>query len=134
MLAFAMEGERSPTYVRLYADSEGETHFEDVHLPTERHSSPTGTEEARAAPLETSGLVFRTVLVEASDTSPHTAPHPLLMVLLEGATEVEVSDGEIRRFGPGSVLVVEDTTGKGHVTRSLSNGTRRTLVAPLRQE
>jgi hypothetical protein len=45
---------------------------------------------------------------------------------------VEVSDGEIRRFGPGDVTLVEDVTGKGHITRSLGGGERMTLVAPLR--
>jgi hypothetical protein len=44
---------------------------------------------------------------------------------------VEVSDGEKRVFGPGSVLLVEDTTGKGHITRSLTAGPRSTLVAAL---
>jgi hypothetical protein len=122
---------RGPTYVRVYADEDGETHFEDVYLPSEQHSSPTGTVDALTPPLETDGVVFRTVLSEASDTVPHNAPRRLLIVQLDGAVEVEVSDGEIRRFGPGSALVVEDTTGKGHVTRNVSDGERSTLIAEL---
>jgi hypothetical protein len=120
-----------PTYVRVYADAEGETHFEDVHLPEERYSSPTGTEEVRSGPVATSGIVFRTVVTEASDTHPHNAPERLLIVQIDGVVEVEVSDGEIRRFGPGGVLAVEDTTGKGHVTRTVSGGPRTTLIAPM---
>jgi hypothetical protein len=131
MLATAMGELRKPTYVRLYADADGESHFEDVFLPMERYSSPMGTEDARAQPIPTTGLVFRTVLGEAPATSPHTAPEPLLMVLLDGDAEVEVSDGEIRQFGPGSVIVVEDTAGKGHITRSLSDSPRTTLIASL---
>ena len=122
----------APTYVRVYADAQGESHFEDMYMPTDGHSSPTGTEEARTAPLPTTGVVFRTVLSEASDTAPHNAPERLLIVQLDGTVEVEVSDGEVRRFGPGSALVVEDTTGKGHVTRSVSGEPRTTLIAPLR--
>jgi hypothetical protein len=71
------------------------------------------------------------VLSEASETDPHNAPRRLLIVQLDGTVEVEVSDGEVRRFGPGSALVVEDTTGKGHVTRNVSGGARSTLVAEL---
>jgi len=120
-----------PTYVRVYADSDGETHFEDVYVPAVERSSPTGTVDALTAPLRTDGVVFRTVLSEASDTVPHNAPRRLLIVQIDGSVEVEVSDGEVRRFGPGSALLVEDTTGKGHVTRSLSGGPRATLIAEL---
>ena len=75
--------------------------------------------------------MFRTVLVEASDTIPHNAPKRLLIIQLNGTIEVEVSDGEIRRFGPGSAVLVEDTTGKGHLTRNVSQGVRTTLIAEL---
>jgi hypothetical protein len=121
-----------PAYVRVYADAAGESHFEDVYLPVERYSSPTGSEEARSASLGAAELVFRTVLSEASAVTPHNAPERLLIVQLNGTVEVEVSDGEVRRFGPGSALVVEDTSGKGHVTRTLSPEPRVTLIAPLR--
>jgi hypothetical protein len=120
-----------PTYVRVYADSEGESHFEDVHLPSERHSSPTGAMEALTVPLAAQEVVFRKVLTEASDTTPHNAPTRLLIIQVNGTVEVEVSDGEIRQFGPGSALLVEDTTGKGHLTRNLSLGARTTLIAEL---
>lgn len=125
-----MTSERSPTYTRVFADADGETHFEDVCLPGERRSSPTGTVD-EVAPVEVEGLAFRLVLQEASDTDPHNAPRRLLIVQVDGTVEVEVSDGEKREFGPGSVLLVEDTTGKGHVTRNLSGGTRSTLIATL---
>jgi hypothetical protein len=36
------------------------------------------------------------------------------MVVLGGQVEAEVSDGEVRRFGPGDVVLVEDTEGRGH--------------------
>jgi hypothetical protein len=32
------------------------------------------------------------------------------------------ADGETRRFGPGSVFLAEDTTGKGHQTRAVGVG------------
>jgi uncharacterized cupin superfamily protein len=40
------------------------------------------------------------------------------MVMMRGAIEVTVSDGESRTFAAGDVILVEDTTGKGHTTRS----------------
>jgi hypothetical protein len=40
-----------------------------------------------------------------------------------------VSGAAIRRFGPGDVCLVEDTHGKGHITRALDPGPRTTLLA-----
>ena len=125
------DNRRMATYVRVYADADGETHFEEVELPRKRRESPTGTVDEVTAPIPVEGLVFRLVVSEASDTEPHNAPRRLVIVQVDGSVEVEVSDGEKRVFGPGSVLLVEDTTGKGHVTRSLTAGPRATLTAPL---
>jgi quercetin dioxygenase-like cupin family protein len=46
----------------------------------------------------------------------HPAPRRQVMFVLAGELEVRVSDGEVRRFGPGAMLLVEDTTGTGHVS------------------
>jgi uncharacterized cupin superfamily protein len=37
--------------------------------------------------------------------------------MLRGEVEVTASDGETRRLSPGGLLLLEDTTGKGHATR-----------------
>jgi len=39
--------------------------------------------------------------------------------MLKGSVAVEVSDGETRQFGPGSVLFFEDTWGKGHLNHAI---------------
>jgi hypothetical protein len=49
--------------------------------------------------------------------------------MLKGTTEIEASDGEVRRFAPGEVLMVADTTGKGHRTRY--RGPREALHIPI---
>lgn len=51
------------------------------------------------------------------------------MTLVQGELEVGVSDGEKRQFLPGGSVLVEDTTGKGHSTRSV--GESIVLVAQL---
>ena len=38
----------------------------------------------------------------------------------DGAEGAAASDGEVRRFPPGALLLLEDTTGKGHITRIVS--------------
>lgn len=118
--------------MRLYADAAGVTHFEDVVLATsqERHSSGALTEVSALVPVE--GLIFRRVVDELGSERPHQAPRRMLIITLEGAAAVTTSDGECRVFGPGSVVLVEDTTtGDGHVTRPVGDTPRVTLFAPL---
>ncbi|PYS60137.1 MAG: cupin [Acidobacteria bacterium] len=54
----------------------------------------------------------------ASDWHPSSARN--LFFVISGEWEVTASDGETRRFAVGSVLIVEDTTGKGHSSRVIS--------------
>jgi hypothetical protein len=43
----------------------------------------------------------------------------MLQSYLSGTVEVTASDGQSRRFGPGSLVLLEDTRGQGHSTRIL---------------
>jgi hypothetical protein len=52
----------------------------------------------------------------------HPAPKRQIALFLSGNLEIEVSDGEKRRFESGSVVLLEDTRGKGHTTRVIENG------------
>lgn len=61
----------------------------------------------------------------------HNAPQRQFIVLLDGEIEVEVTSGEKRRFTGGDVLLVEDTTGSGHRTRSVGGRLRRSIFIPL---
>jgi hypothetical protein len=118
-------------FVRIYADSEGESHFEEVVLDTELRRSPVSTAQAElAAPIATGHAIFRRVVADHPD-EPHLAPRRQFVVSLAGESEVEVSDGEVRRFGPGAVVLVEDLTGKGHTTRRVGETPRETLMIEL---
>jgi quercetin dioxygenase-like cupin family protein len=118
-------------YTRVYTDADGETHFEDLETAGRtgqaRESDLVGT-VSETFPV--SGIYFREVVQESSD-EPHNAPFPLFIIGLRGRFSVEVSDGEVREFAPGEVLLVEDTTGKGHTTRRVGDEPRATLMAPL---
>jgi len=113
-------------YIRLYADEQGESHFEDLTV--------AAAEEAGvvvAAPIPLTSMIMREVLATAPDAVPHTAPRRQFIVHLEGSVEVETSDGERRRIGPGDLILVEDTSGAGHVTRRVGEGPWRTLFLPV---
>jgi len=115
-------------YTRIYTDADGETHFEDVTLPTARTQSPVSTAQADlAAPIAVGEATFRRVVVD-HPPEPHCAPRRQFVINLAGTSEVEVSDGEVRRFPPGAVVLVDDLAGKGHTTRRVGDTPRETLM------
>jgi hypothetical protein len=50
--------------------------------------------------------------------------------MVRGAIEVQVSDGARRRFGPGDLVFVSDTTGSGHVTAAVGEPPFEALFVP----
>jgi hypothetical protein len=118
-------------YVRLYADSNGESHFEDVEvdLASVDFAPP-------APPLNASALMPASQFGFLSAPSGwcgdwHPAPRRQFIIHLAGEIEAEVSDGEVRRCGPGSVTLVEDTVGKGHRSRVVGQGGAFGVVVQL---
>jgi len=104
-------------YVRLYAGPDGESHFEDVEIGLRLGAfAPPAPPVWLSASLPAERVAF-------GSASPgwygdwHPAPRRQFLVYIAGEVEVEASDGEVRRLGPGSILLVEDTTGKGHRSR-----------------
>jgi hypothetical protein len=102
------------TYLRLYADADGESHFEQRPLGSASDSPVTG----RGLLDEGEASRYRLRLVSPGwvrDWGPSKAR--TLAVYLSGEGTVETSDGDSRRVGPGVVLLAEDTTGRGHRAR-----------------
>jgi hypothetical protein len=122
-------------YTRLYSDADGHSRFEDVELPAKTGGVIESDLVATLAdPIAAETVVFRNVLREASDSEPHNAPRRQFIIQITGWCEIETSTGEVRRFGPGEVLLVEDLDGRGHITRADESGERRTLLITLRTE
>ncbi|MGZ6589701.1 MAG: cupin domain-containing protein, partial [Solirubrobacteraceae bacterium] len=53
------------------------------------------------------------------DTVAHPTPRRQFFCTLAGRFALTTSDGETRAFGPGSLLLLEDTRGEGHLTKFL---------------
>ena len=111
---------------RLYTGSDGESHFEDIEIPLE----DSGDIGVMSQLQDATGIIFR-------ETSPdydydwHTVPRRQYVITLSGAVDIEVGDGTIRRFGPGDILLAEDTTGKGHRSRAVNAQPRRSIFVTL---
>lgn len=64
----------------------------------------------------------------------HTAPRRQFIVLLDGEIEITAGTGEVRRFRGGDILLVEDTEGRGHLTKHVVPQIRKSLFLPLKDE
>ena len=107
---------------KIYSDSKGDSHFEDVQIPLQEG----GTIGMLSNLIPVSGLIFREV-EPTYDYDFHTAPQKQYIILLDGEIEIETSLGDKRIFKAGEVLLVEDTEGKGHKTKNLLPVKRRSL-------
>ncbi len=111
---------------RIYADKDGKSHFEDISLETH----PSGPLGLMASPLSVSSMILREN-EPGYDFPWHVAPQRQYIVMLEGMVEITVSDRTVRTFLPGSILLVEDTFGDGHASRSPDGKRRRSLFLPI---
>lgn len=122
-------GDTAPFEVtRIFTGDDGETHFETVPVALVADDAA----RARSGLLETEGVIFRRTPGKM-ERGWHHPPRRQLVVSLAGTSEVTASDGEMRRFGPGTVLLAEDTEpdSPGHLTRGTGGGWRLTLFVPL---
>ena len=110
---------------RLYTGEDGISHFEDVEVDLDDHG-PLG----RISGLwRGSGVVFREV-DPGYHLDYHPAPRRQLVVNLTGSVEIDTGE-ESRVFGPGSIMLAEDTTGRGHISRAVDEQPRECLFLPL---
>jgi hypothetical protein len=115
--------------VRLYADSDGESHFEDGEIPFELKDFAPPAPPVSITDLWEGTGAFLMSSPPGWVGDLHPAPRRMLMFILRGVLEVEASDGEVRTFEPGpGALLVEDTSGKGHISR-VTGDERGCLVA-----
>lgn len=114
---------------RIYPDADGESHFAELDIPL----ADGGALGYMSERLPAAGVIFRENAPDY-DLDWHCAPRRQYIVMLDGEIEITVSDGETRRFAGGDVLLVEDTTGRGHRTRHTRPERRHTLFIPLDPE
>ena len=106
---------------RIYTGPDGESHAEEIEMKLTGNATEmikaTGVEFSRRPP--------------GSSNEWHTGPRRQFVITLSGRGEIEVAGGKKIAVGPGHINLIEDTTGKGHITRNLGPEDRIAITIPL---
>ena len=122
------------TYARLYTGEDNETHFEDVNVTFVYQDYGTKIPTVwfpQDGIMEAEGFHFVSMPAGWDGGEWHPAPRRQFILPLSGEMEFQASDGEKRVFGPGDVLLVEDTVGKGHISKMVSTSLGVFAVVPM---
>src|SRR5258705_9057977 len=107
---------------RIYTGTDGLSHSEQIEMKL----TPNGTSAMKATSAEFS----------SRPTAPagdwHTGPRRQFVITLSGRAELEVANGQKVPIGPGNINLIEDTTGKGHITHNIAD--RIVVTIPLEDQ
>ena len=110
----------------LYTDKNGQSHFRDIEV--EWAEQINFSRQSKRLPA--TGIIFR-------ETSPdydldwHPAPRRQYIINLDAGVQITASDGEARIIKAGEVILVEDTSGKGHLSKAVESKIRNCIFVPV---
>lgn len=110
------------TYVRLFADPDGNSHLEEdltLALVPTNFAPPAPAIEVSRIEAATAHAFLRVPAGYLGDW--HPSPKRQWIFFISGSMEFEVSDGTRYRGVPGSVVLLEDTSGRGHRSRVIGD-------------
>jgi len=111
---------------RVYTGPDSQSHFEDVDIQLKDGGMVGQVSEL----IHATGVIFRHTSGNY-DLDFHNAPRRQYVVMLAGEVEIEIGDGTKRILGTGEILLAEDTTGQGHISRAVKGKPRKSLFITL---
>ena len=114
----------------LFTGPDGQTHVEEIEA---KFAGASGSDSTFYKLGAAAGAELRRAPGgRVSDW--HPAPRKQYVITLSGHGELEVAGGQKISVGPGSIELVEDVTGKGHITRVVGTEERVTLQVPVAEK
>jgi len=110
----------------LYTDADGQSHFRDIEVEWVETRNASKLSQR----LPATGIIFRETSGDY-DLDWHPAPRRQYIINLDGGVQITASDGEARQIGAGEVILVEDISGKGHLSKSINNQMRHSIFVPI---
>ena len=129
------QGRKAVVITRIFTGQDGLAHAEDIELNLNTRGATdmlkaTGAEFSVRPPTAEANS-RNTAATDPDAPGWHTGPARQFVITLSGHSEVEVSGGVHVAAGPGHINLIEDTTGKGHITRNFGPDDRIALTIPL---
>lgn len=109
-------------------------------MMTHLYTGPDNQTHAEEIEAKFSGNAFKMLPVTGAELHRgtagsvadwHVAPRRQYVITLTGHAEIEVAGGKKIPIEPGHIDLVEDVTGKGHITKNTGTDERITLWLPL---
>ena len=119
-----------PKIWRVYSGADGRSHIAEEPLAMRPFVDTEGAHGETSPTQATAGIAFRVAPV-GYVLDWHCAPRRQYSISLSGSAEIEVGDGTVARIGPGDVVLAEDLTGQGHITRVVGSEPRFYAIVPL---
>lgn len=112
---------------RIFTGEDGRSHFEELEIPSTDLGPPLGE---ISESVTSDSAFFRSIGVEGEEDvyDYHCAPRRQFVIHLKGSVEIETGDGTKRRFGVGDVLLADDTTGEGHISRGVDTPREQVFI------
>ena len=107
----------------LYTDVDGVSHFRDIEVDWVE----TVRSSRRSTTIPVTGIVFRQNQGDYA-LDWHPAPRRQYIVNLDAGVRITAGDGETRVINAGEVILAEDLSGKGHLSESLADTVRHSIL------
>jgi hypothetical protein len=116
---------------RIYTGDDQQSHFEELDVPQVEvpFGQRPGLTQFQTEMYPAGGVLFR-ITPQSDEGEFHPAPRRQFVITLTGLVELECGDGARHRFGPGDIMLADDTTGQGHISRTLE-GPRHSMFVTL---
>jgi quercetin dioxygenase-like cupin family protein len=119
-----------PRIWRVYSGPDGQSHLAELPLAMTPFVDVEGSHGEASPTQAATGITFR-VSAPGYVLDWHCAPRRQYSISLSGTAEIEVGDGTRAQVGPGDVVLAEDLTGQGHITRVIGDQPRFYAIVPL---
>jgi quercetin dioxygenase-like cupin family protein len=118
-------------YVKIHADEDGETHFQDMEVPLEDADFAPPAPPIAVSPHQKATGTVAIGFPPGWYGDFHPAPKSQWMMIMSGTLEIGVSDGEKRTLSAGTIALVEEAGSKGHTTRAIGDENSILMVTEL---
>ena len=108
-------------YLRIFSDSDGCSHFDTSNIELKMNDYAPPATPLKTSPAESAKAMVFLELPVGWFGDWHPTPVKQWLFLLTGECEFEAGDGERCRRKAGEVVMLDDTTEKGHRTRVIGD-------------